>query len=208
MNTKLIIAAAALAVSVGSAFTFTPAMAGEPQVCGMARAAIAAQRPTAAALAGRCAAGGGNAYGLPPVALGRVAIPAVNDFCALARNSIAAHRPTAGALVQRCLATGGDVNLPSVQLPPIVISQPVPAPAPAPQPSGSNVDPGDYENASNDGISCDEGRNIVRHSGFRKVRAIDCSNDVFSYSAKKLDQRVKVYVNADGNIVHVSNFSY
>src|SRR5437773_12326708 len=129
MNTKLMIAAGAIALAFASQFPaiiISPAMAGEPSICAMARNAIAAQRPTAVALAERCAAAGGNAYGPPPKVLGRVVLP-------------------------------------PVQLPP----QPAPAPAiPAPQPSDPYViaDP-----SYDDGISCDEGRSIVRHLGFRKV---------------------------------------
>ncbi len=184
MNTKLIIAAAALAVSMGSASTFANASTPEPGYKALGRVK-------------------------PTMALGRVKIAPEPAACIRARDAIKSNLPKATLLVKICLAQGGNVDARPVELPPVVIGQPAP---PASQPSGpvidASVDPGDYENSNNDGISCDEGRGIVRHSGFRKVRAMDCSSDVFTYSAKKYDQPVKVFVNMDGNIVHVSNLSY
>ena len=199
MNTKLIIAAAALAVSMGTATTF--ANAGAPGLCAIGTTCTNAQ-PGFKAL-GRVKPA--------PVALGRVKITPEPAACVRARDAVNSNPAKVPLLVKICLAQGGNPNLPSaVELPPLVIGQPAPAqsPLPASMPSGSNVDPGDYENASDDGISCGEGRSIVRHSGFRKVHAIDCSSDVFTYSAKKHDQSFKVFVNSDGYIVHVSNFSY
>lgn len=171
MNTKLIIASAAIAFSMGSASTI--ANSSPLGICAVGTTCYAQKGYMAL---GRVKPG--------PKALGRVNLPPV-------------------AL--------GKVPLPPVDLPPLVIGQP--APAPMPQPSSPNIDPniylgGGYDNSYDDGISCGEGRSIVRHSGFRKVRAIDCSSDVFTYSAKKHNQLFKVYVNADGNIVHVSNLYY
>ena len=173
MNTKLILAATALAVSMGAASPIVNAKI----VC---------------AIGNSCMATPEKGY----LALGRVKVPHNKD------------------------------SISNVKVLPLPIGLPAPAPAPAPtpvpvvttpapapQPSGSGIDVnvdlgGGYGNDYNDGISCGEGRSIVRHSGFRKVRALDCSSDVFTYSAKKHNQFFKVFVNTDGNIVHVSNFSY
>jgi hypothetical protein len=198
MNTKLIVAAGAIALAFASqypAIIVGPAMAGEPSICAVARSAITRNSPAAPALIKRCAEQGGDATRPPPLALGRVTIPTEPDFCALARDAIAARRPTAGALVQRCLAVGGNVDLP----PAMPSDQ---AASPVQQPSGSaSADPSSYD----DGISCGEGRSIVRHSGFRNVHTIDCNSDVFTYSAQKHDQLFKVFVNSDGDIVHVGH---
>jgi hypothetical protein len=35
------------------------------------------------------------------------------------------------------------------------------------------------------GISCREGRHIVRHAGFRRVRAIDCRGRTFAYVGRR-----------------------
>ena len=166
MNTKLIFAAAALAVSMSAVTT----NANANHICAIGNTCIHAE--AGAKVLGRVK--------LPPKALGRVQIPAEPAACVRAREATKSNLPKAPLLVKICLAQGGNPNVPADEMPPIVISQPVPAPAPAPQPSGSNVDPGDYENASNDGISCGEGRNIVRHSGFNKVRALECISDVFT----------------------------
>lgn len=169
MNTKVIIAVAAFVLSMGSASTFAAGMPKEPQICAVARSAITRNSPAAPSLIKQCAEQGGDAHRPPPLALGRVVVPAV-------------------------------------VLPPLVIGAPAPAPAPASQPSGSiDVTVGGNDNSYDDGISCGEGRSIVRHSGFRKVHAMDCSSDVFTYSATKHDQLFKVFVNSDGDIVHVSH---
>jgi hypothetical protein len=56
-----------------------------------------------------------------------------------------------------------------------------------------------------DGISCREGRSIVRHSGFRQVQPIDCSGMIFKYNAvSRRDGRATVLVNMDGDIVRVN----
>lgn len=205
MNTKLIVAAAALAVSMGSASTNADANAD---------AIVKALKHEICTKNNNCPP--------PPLALGRTYAPKVlgrthapivlpantpePPICAQARISIAAQRPTAAAMAKRCADLGGN----AYGQPPVIIS--APAPTPAPQPSGSaidaSVDPGDFENSNYDGISCGEGQSIVRHSGFRKVHAMDCSSDVFTYSAKKQDRLFKVFVNMDGYIVHVSKLSF
>ena len=88
------------------------------------------------------------------------------------------------------------------------INMPLPMP---PQPKGPdfnlnvNLDGGSqYDN----GISCGEGRSIVRHHGYRKVHAIDCSGDVYTYAAKKHGQLFDVDVDMNGDIVDVSDASY
>lgn len=182
MNTKLIIAAAALAVSMGSVSTFANAGTPEPGYLALGRVK-------------------------PTMALGRVKVAPEPAACIRARDAVNSNPAKVSLLVKICLAQGGTPNLPSVVLPPLVIGQP----APAPQPSSPVIDVssgGGYDNSNNAGISCGEGRSIVRHSGFRKVHVMDCSNDVFTYSAKKYNQPVKVFVNMDGNIVHVSNLYY
>lgn len=215
MNTKLIIAAAALAISIGSASTFAMADAvADAAINDLENLVCTANSncPPPPKALGRTYAPKALGRTYAPKVLGRTHAPIVlpantpePQICAKARISIAAQRPTAAAMAKRCADLGGN----AYGQPPVIIS--APAPTPAPQPSGSaidaNVDPGDYENNNHYGISCGEGRSIVRHSGFRKVHAMDCSSDVFTYSAKKHDQLFKVYVNAKGYIVHVSNLS-
>ena len=53
------------------------------------------------------------------------------------------------------------------------------------------------------GITCGQGRNIVRHSGYRRVRAIDCSGNKFTYSATRHGEVFGVVVNMRGRIVDV-----
>lgn len=100
-----------------------------------------------------------------------------------------------------------------VVLPPIVIGGPAiptppapPAPTPAPKPSGPVVIVGG--GGYFDGISCGEGRSIVRDHGFRRVRATNCSGDVFTYVAKKRGRLFTVAVNMDGDIVGVGRLMY
>lgn len=54
-----------------------------------------------------------------------------------------------------------------------------------------------------DGISCGEGRSILRHRGFKRVHAMDCSGDVYAYSAIKRGRAVEVEVGSDGRIISV-----
>ena len=94
---------------------------------------------------------------------------------------------------------------------PIVKPLPFPLPpAPAPAPSGPdfnvNLDLGGGYGGGHggDGISCGEGRSIVRHHGFKHVHTMDCTGDVFAYSAMKHGHSVEVDVGMGGNIVDVS----
>ena len=86
---------------------------------------------------------------------------------------------------------------------PIILPLPMP---PQPKSPDFNIDVnlgggGNY----NDGISCGEGRSIVRHRGYKKVHAIDCSGDTFTYAARKHGQLFEVDVNMNGIIVDVSS---
>lgn len=86
---------------------------------------------------------------------------------------------------------------------------PLPMP-PAPKPQGPNFNVnldlgGGYSDDYSDGISCGEGRSIVRHHGFRRVHAVDCSGDTFTYEARKHGQLFDVDVNMDGDIVDISS---
>lgn len=53
------------------------------------------------------------------------------------------------------------------------------------------------------GISCGEGKRIVRWSGFRKVRAVDCDRPGYKYTAWKHGRKYLVRVNGAGAITHV-----
>ena len=72
-----------------------------------------------------------------------------------------------------------------------------------------NLGGGGYDNggsyADNGGISCSQGRSIVRHHGFKHVHTMDCSGDTYAYSAFKHGQSVEVDVDSDGSIVDVSS---
>ena len=84
----------------------------------------------------------------------------------------------------------------------------------APQPNGPgfhvnlNLGGGGYNGVSydgGDGISCGQGRSIVRHHGFKHVHTMDCSGDTYAYSAFKHGQSVEVDVDSGGSIVDVSS---
>ena len=86
-------------------------------------------------------------------------------------------------------------------------------PLPMPKPQGPNLNlnvdlGGGYDGGYNDGISCGEGRSIVRHHGYKKVHAVDCSGDVYTYAAKKHGQFFDIDVDMSGEIVDVSDASY
>lgn len=79
--------------------------------------------------------------------------------------------------------------LPPISTDPPIVTQPEPTPPPQ----------------SDEQITCEEGRRIVKHSGFRHVEAIDCDAPVFKYTAKKHGHRVLVSVKDDGQIIKVIN---
>jgi hypothetical protein len=54
------------------------------------------------------------------------------------------------------------------------------------------------------GISCEEGRDMVRDSGFRKVRSLDCDGPRYSYRARRGGDTFIVRVSSrSGNIISV-----
>lgn len=54
------------------------------------------------------------------------------------------------------------------------------------------------------GISCDDGRDAVRSSGFHKVRALSCSGKRFTYKARRHGDTFIVKVSRrNGNVVSV-----
>jgi hypothetical protein len=89
-------------------------------------------------------------------------------------------------------------------LPPpvVVIDPPTHVPPGIPPVHTDPVSEPDYETEP-DGISCREGRQIVRQEGFRRVRAVDCDGPIYSYNATKRRHKVTVLVNLDGDIVRV-----
>jgi hypothetical protein len=96
------------------------------------------------------------------------------------------------------------VNMPPVKILPYPL---LPAPMPKPPSPNFNVnvdlgDNGDYGDGS---ISCGEGRSIVRHHGFRKVHAVDCSGDTYTYTGRKHGEMMDIEVSLDGHIVDVSS---
>jgi hypothetical protein len=91
-----------------------------------------------------------------------------------------------------------------VQNPPLIVVDPIRPPVEPPHQNWPR-DNGQWDNQDQYGISCGEGRSIVRHNGFRRVRAIECSGDVFQYSAfSRRNGRATVSVNMDGDIVKVN----
>ena len=88
-------------------------------------------------------------------------------------------------------------------LPPVVVVRP-PAPVPGQEVDGGrgfgqrppvvNID---------DGISCGEGLGIVRQHGYRRVRTVDCSGDIYTYQGTKRGRVMDIDVNLDGAIVDV-----
>jgi hypothetical protein len=54
------------------------------------------------------------------------------------------------------------------------------------------------------GISCDDGSQAVRDIGFRKVRAIDCSGQRYTYKARRHGDNFIVKVSSrNGNVISV-----
>ena len=54
------------------------------------------------------------------------------------------------------------------------------------------------------GITCSEGRRIVRESGFRDVRPVQCGGRSFVYAARQRGEPVEVRISArDGRVVSV-----
>jgi hypothetical protein len=110
---------------------------------------------------------------------------------------------------------GPDVVIPPPPAPagPIVVVDPVPFPRPPiepphrphhPQHPNPWADNGDDED-SYDGITCGEGRRIVKHSGFKNVKALDCSGEIYKYKAfNRKHGPATVFVNMDGDIVRVN----
>ena len=62
----------------------------------------------------------------------------------------------------------------------------------------------DYGYVDYRGISCGEGRRIVRHAGFRRVRTLDCRGRTFAYSGWRHGDRYIVRLSRrSGRIVDV-----
>lgn len=93
---------------------------------------------------------------------------------------------------------------PVVPPPPRPPKHPLPPPISTQPPIVTEPDPISPPQ-TDDQITCDEGRRIVKHSGFRHVEAIDCDAPVFKYTAKKHGHRVLVSVKDDGQIIKVIN---
>ena len=53
------------------------------------------------------------------------------------------------------------------------------------------------------GVSCGEGRNLVREAGFRRVTAYDCSAPTYGYKAWRHGDLFKVKVSYNGRIISV-----
>lgn len=51
------------------------------------------------------------------------------------------------------------------------------------------------------GVSCNTGRNIVRSSGYRNVRAYDCSAPTYGYKASRDGDLYQVKVSSRGRII-------
>lgn len=93
---------------------------------------------------------------------------------------------------------------PPVSQPPIVVVDPITPPRPPIEPPHHT---GPWDDQDEYGISCREGRNIVRQSGFRRVKAVDCSGNIYRYNASSRNGRVTVLVNMDGDIVRVNRWN-
>jgi hypothetical protein len=101
---------------------------------------------------------------------------------------------------------------PEVGIPPVVVIDPPIGPRPPIEPPHHNwpngPDHGQWDDNQDEyGISCREGRSIVRHSGFRHVKSVDCSGNIYRYNATSRDGRVTVLVNMDGDIVRVNRWN-
>jgi hypothetical protein len=93
-----------------------------------------------------------------------------------------------------------------VQNPPVIVVDPIRPPVEPPHHNWPRPDPwhGQWDNQDEYGISCSEGRRIVRRHGFRHVRAVDCNGDTYRYSADSRNGHATVIVNLDGDIVNVN----
>jgi hypothetical protein len=59
----------------------------------------------------------------------------------------------------------------------------------------------DYPRVESFGISCGDGRNVVRDAGFHRVSAYDCSAPTYGYKAWRDGEMFKVKVNYRGRII-------
>jgi hypothetical protein len=102
------------------------------------------------------------------------------------------------------------VQPPQVPLPPpIVVVDPIPRPMPPVEPPHRphhpHFPPQDQNWEDYADVSCGEARSIVRHSGFRHVKVVDCNGRFYRFNAvSRRDGRVTVLVNHDGDIVRVN----
>ena len=53
------------------------------------------------------------------------------------------------------------------------------------------------------GISCSQGRKILRRHGYYHVHAVDCSGDMYSYEATRNDEILMVDLDMAGNITEL-----
>jgi hypothetical protein len=103
---------------------------------------------------------------------------------------------------------------PVVGIPPVVVMDPPIGPRPPVEPPHHNWPNGPGhgqwhvqwdDNQDEYGISCREGRRIVKRNGFRSVQPIDCDGNVYRYNAiSRRGARATVLVNMDGDIVRVN----
>ncbi len=144
---------------------------------------------------------------------------APGGVCVIDPSNIRDHRTPQNIRDHRCPASqGGNCVGPEVQ---VVV--PPPPPPPNQQPPGCGVagcnpppppppkttecnDPricDDFGQNRPYRITCGQGRSIVRHSGYRRVRPIDCSGRQFTYMATRHGEVYGVVVNMRGRIVDV-----
>jgi hypothetical protein len=155
----------------------------------------------------------------------------LSSFAASSANALEIRdhrRPHVMCLIAPCPTYPGPVVVmppppPGVGTPPLVVVDPIPRPPTGPLVVVDPVRPqpwppiepphrphhsnpwADNNYDSYDGITCNEGRRILRQHGFKKVRAMDCSGEIYRYQAfSRKHGPATVLVNMDGDIVRVN----
>jgi hypothetical protein len=112
------------------------------------------------------------------------------------------HRTGGGPVIapppQRMPDPGPIVNKDPTPLPPIEPPHPR-------SPDHDNPYEHDWDYGDQYGISCSEGRQIVRQHGFRHVRTVECFGDIFTYQASsRRNGQATISVDMDGAITDVN----
>jgi hypothetical protein len=65
-----------------------------------------------------------------------------------------------------------------------------------------------YDDDSYGGISCHQGKKVVRWNGYKNVHPVDCSLPGYRYTGWKWGKKFMIRVNAHGNITKVKQLTW